>query len=226
MIGTYVQPVRTTVSSDTLRIALRNKLLSNVGKTPSEHALTTLVAMSAFETGHWKSCWNYNLGNVKAGETWSGLYTCLSNVREVLKGVEKWFSPEGELSGKDGTVIGQRWSVPPGHPQTRFRAYATLEQGLDGWVAKMTTTYRVSLEKLLAGADTDTFIKSLKGQSYFSGDLEGYQDQVRRLYMQYGGKPGDSVPMSSVGVSDGEPMWYLVASAALAAALVVWRKHK
>lgn len=195
MLGTYVSPVRTPVTGASLRDALRRNLTDATGHAPSEHALTALVAMSAFETAHWKSCWNFNLGNVKAGETWSGSYTCLAKVREIIRGVERWFDPEGETDGKGGPLIGERFSVPPGHPATRFCAFNSLAEGSQQWVAKLLKLYREPLELLLAGADTDTFVAGLERLTYFTGDLDVYQAQIRALYRQYGGEPSSNVPL-------------------------------
>lgn len=103
--GTYVPPVRTPVSPDALRAALAERL-GERGINASSHALTTLVAMSAHETGEWVSCWNNNLGNVKSAPDWAGQYTCLTNVYEILKGVKRWFSPRGETIGKNGPLKG------------------------------------------------------------------------------------------------------------------------
>ncbi len=191
MRASYVSPVRTAVTGQSLREALRVRL----GGNPSEHALTTLVAMSALETGHWKSCWNYNLGNVKAGDSWEGEYTCLANVRENIGGRERWFSPDGETDGKNGPPIGERFPVPPGHPATRFRAFDSLSDGCSGWVEKLTKGYRGPLEALLAGASTDDFAAGLKRLGYFTADLDSYQSLLRALYAQYGGDPLGSLPL-------------------------------
>lgn len=184
MRGAYVSPKRTPVAPEDMRAALAVQFASR-GIAVSEHVLTTLVAMSAHETGRWASCWNNNLGNVKAGPTWDGSYTCLTNVWEILNGVKRWFSPQGETAGKNGPVIGAVYEVPPGHPQTRFRAYATLAEGVVGFVDKMLGMYRASLDVLLGGGATDAFLASLKRQRYFTGDLEAYQKSVRSYYAEF-----------------------------------------
>ena len=195
MLGQYVPPVRTQVSPLELQQALAIRLTEALGHEPSEHALIALVAMSAFETGRWKSCWNYNLGNVKATETWPGQYTCLRRVREVIRGVERWFSPEGETAGEDGPVIDERYTLPPGHPATRFVAFSSLDQGASAWVEKLLKRYRGPVEDLLAGASTDTFIAGLKNLNYFTGDLDAYQSQVASLYREFGGPAGTGFPL-------------------------------
>lgn len=188
MKGAYVPARRTPVTPSMLREALRAQLVAR-GVQASEHALTGLVAMSAHETGRWASCWNYNLGNVKAGETWEGMYTCLDNVWEILGGVKRWFSPRGETVGKGGPLKGAEHPFPPGHPQTRFRAYASLADGVDGWVNKMLTTYRRSTAVLLSGGSTDAFLASLKSHRYFTGDLVAYQKSVRSYYREFSARP-------------------------------------
>jgi hypothetical protein len=155
--------------------------------------------MSALETGHWKSCWNYNLGNVKAGSTWAGQYTCLSKVREVLDGKERWFDTTGETDGKGGPPIGERYTVPPGDPRTRFRAFGSLAEGCRAWCEKLAKGYRGPLEDLLAGASTDDFVAGLKNLRYFTADLGNYQSLVRALYAQYStgleGEPSAPFPL-------------------------------
>ena len=195
MLGQYVPPVRTQVSPLELQQALAARLTEALGHAPSDHATIALVAMSAFETGRWKSCWNYNLGNVKATESWSGNYTCLRNVREVIRGVTRWFSPSGETAGKDGPVIGERYTLPPGHPATRFIAFSSLDQGAAAWVEKLLKRYRAPLEALLAGASTNDFIAGLKNLNYFTGDLAVYQSQVASLYREFGGPAGTGFPL-------------------------------
>lgn len=184
MRGAYVSPKRTPVAPEDMRAALAVQFASR-GIAVSEHVLTTLVAMSAHETGRWAACWNNNLGNVKATPTWDGQYTCLTNVWEILNGTKRWFSPRGETAGRNGPFIGKAYDVPPGHPQTRFRAYDTLAEGIVGFVDKLTGMYRASLDVLLAGGSSDAFVAALKRQRYFTGDLEGYQRSVRSYYAEF-----------------------------------------
>lgn len=185
--GTYVAPKRTTVTPAALRAALNWNFRAQ-GYLLSNHALDVLVAMSAHETAEWRSCWNFNLGNVKASAAYSGAYTCLTNVWERLEGKLRWFSPRGETDGKGGPLIGPEYPCPPGHPQTRFRAYASLPEGVTGFVDKMTGKYRPSLDVLLTGGSVDEFVAALKKQKYFTGNLVGYQAAVRKFYEQFTGE--------------------------------------
>jgi hypothetical protein len=182
--GHYMPPKRTRIVAGALGEVLRNEFEAQ-GLKLSPHAILVLVAMSAHETGEWVSCWNYNLGNVKASPSWEGNYTCLNNVWEVLKGKERWFSPRGEIAGRNGALIGKEWALPPGHPQTRFRAYMSLDYGVAGFVSKMLGLYRPALEVLCNGGTSDAFIAELKRLKYFTGDLVKYQASVRRFYQEF-----------------------------------------
>lgn len=196
--GTYVPPTRTKISPAAFCAALVTRFDSK-GIAASDHALTTLVAMSAHETAEWRSCWNYNLGNVKAAPAWAGQYTCLTNVWERLNGVLRWFSPRGETDGKGGPLIGPEYPVPPGHPQTRFRAYPTLSEGITGFVDKMCGQFRPSLNVLLEGGTVDDFVAALKKQRYFTGDLDGYQAAVRKFYDKFSGPTWPTLKLGDEG---------------------------
>lgn len=210
MIGTYVSPSRTVVTPGTLRVALKDAF-GAAGVPLDERALDVLVAFSAQETARWRSCWNYNLGNVKADDKWPGSYTCLTNVWEILNGVKRWFSPTGETAGKSGAPVGPRYTNPPGHPQTRFRAYASLAEGVDGFVAKMVGKYRPALDVLTAGGSSDAFVAALKRAYYFTGDLAGYQNSVRSFLREFSDEKEDVRAVQSalillgyrLGVADG-----------------------
>jgi hypothetical protein len=123
MIATYVPSVLTPLTFDeaagALRAALRDKLQAN----PTTEALALALAI-----------WNANYGNVKAGPNYVGMYTCIT-LNEVLGGKVVWFAPEGQLAGGRGTpIVGERHAVPPGHPQTRMRAYANRYDGAFAYV--------------------------------------------------------------------------------------------
>src|SRR4051812_22409528 len=46
-------------------------------------SIAVLLAQSALETGHWKSCHAYNLGNAKATAKWDGDY-CFYTADEIV----------------------------------------------------------------------------------------------------------------------------------------------
>ena len=111
----------------------------------TDQGARTLTAQFMAETGGGKYCFNWNLGNVKAGPNEQHMY--LRNVWEVdspagaqaqvarAKGLAHVATPE-EIK-KHG------WSCPAGkavavfdppHPQCRFRAYNSLRDGAQRWL--------------------------------------------------------------------------------------------
>jgi hypothetical protein len=107
---------------------MRTALTHRLRWSPALPVLALALARTAFETARWQEIWNYNWGNTRATEAYVGSY-CSYACSEVLATGLTWFIPEGELDRKDGTVMGKVWLVPPGHPQTRFRAYAGTVEG-------------------------------------------------------------------------------------------------
>lgn len=183
MIATYVQPRLTPVTPEDASRAIRAALTEIAGPV-SNMAVAIMHAQQALETGHFKSCWNYGVGNIKAGEKYSGLYTCIK-LNEVIGGRTIWFSPLGELDGKDGPVKGKTWPVPEGHPQTRMRAYNDLiaaERGKMGFLAEK--RWRPSLDRALAG-DAAGYVEVVRVAGYFTAPLLPYQRSVVSLTAKY-----------------------------------------
>jgi hypothetical protein len=113
--------------------AMKGALRNEIGSAPTRECLALALAKSALETARWRSIWNWNYGNVKAGTTYVGQYCCFE-LNEVLDGKVVWFGPKGRLSGKGGTVVAEACDDPPGHAQTRMRAYANRFDGAFSYV--------------------------------------------------------------------------------------------
>lgn len=143
MKAVYTEPVRTVFTFEEAESALRWALAGQLGKAERDVAaeiVALALAKTALETGRWKSCWNGNWGNIKAGTAYEGMFTCIL-LNEVLhrngKDVLVWFAPKGELSGNPATggrLIGPALAVPQGHAQTRMRAHANLYDGALSYV--------------------------------------------------------------------------------------------
>lgn len=142
-------------------------------KDVSPETVAVLTAHSALETGRWKSMHNWNFGNVKASASWAGLFTCF-RCNEIINGKVEWFNPS------DGG-----YSVPPGHPQTRFRAFTSLETGLVSHLTFLTTKrYIKALDEALRG-DPNKFCSELKSAGYFTAALAPYVRAVSSLFDEY-----------------------------------------
>lgn len=194
MIATYVPPRLTPLTFDdaaeAMRAALRDKLKAN----PTPEALALALAKTALETGRWKSIWCANWGNIKASATYEGMYTCIT-LNEVIGGKVVWFAPEGQLAGGRGTpVVGKVYDVPPGHPQTRMRAYANRFDGAFAYVDFVSGgRYAHAWIRLLAG-DAPGYIRALKAKGYFTADEATYAKAVISLQKEFIAKLGGCAP--------------------------------
>lgn len=153
--GLFVPAERTHATVKMVYDALRAAWPRVFSTEPDEDALRILVAMSANETGTWKSLWNWNLGNVKRirEQRW----TMLDNVWEMIDGVKQVFHPP--------------------HAQTHFSAYSSLEEAAPAWMAKMEHQWGKAWAHALAG-DAVAFSKALKKANYYSQIEEIYTREL------------------------------------------------
>jgi len=112
----------------------------------SEEGARTLAAQFMAETGGGRYCFNWNLGNVKAGSNEPHMY--LRHVWEVdtPEGAAAAVVRSGGLAhlATPEEIAKHGWACPPRkavvvfeppHSACRFRAYASLEEGVRHWVA-------------------------------------------------------------------------------------------
>jgi hypothetical protein len=197
MLATYVPPVRTRYSFEDLAYSLEVGLAGVLGKQPSRETLAVALAKCRLETGNGQFAWNHNLGNVKCPATAGGNYTCIE-LNEVIKGKVEWFAPQGKIAHKNGIVIGEASTVPPGHPQTRMQALAgPTDAGffyIDFVAGK--TRYAKAWQALLAG-NPEAYSRELAAAGYYTAPVEQYTKAVMALYVpslaKLTGKPHEEV---------------------------------
>lgn len=183
MKATWYPALLTPASPEHVSRAYRTAL-TNLIAAPSDLAVAVLHGQGALETGHFKSCWCYNAGNIKAGDGYEGMY-CNIKLNEIIAGHTVWFAPEGELDGKDGPVKGKRWPVPEGHPQTRMRAYATLASGVTDKIRFLASPHwKPALDRAMAG-DAAGYVEGVRALGYFTAPLEPYRRAVVSLAQKY-----------------------------------------
>jgi len=148
-----------------------------------------LSAQYAYETGSGRYCFNYNLGNHKAGA--NEPHTYLHGVWEGIsrEGFDRMHADPtfGELvriedpqsAAQKGHSVPQGKSVvlfDPPHPTSRFRANATMEEGVMRFadyhkhLAQKNKRY---LGALTAG-DCRAVAQMLASMGYFTGDVDAY----------------------------------------------------
>lgn len=126
---------------------------------PSNESLLVLLAQWGIETGNGRSLHNYNLGNAKRikGEPW----TMLNHVWEIIEGRRVIFEPP--------------------HPQTHFRAFASLAEGAREYLEMMHQRFAASWPEVLEG-DAAGFAHALKRQRYYTADEHAYARALKDRY--------------------------------------------
>lgn len=187
MLATYVNAKLTPFSFEDADAAMTAALRDKLGTQPSREVRALALAKTALETGRWRSIWCSNWGNVKAGEKFDGMYCCIE-LNEVLKGQVVWFSPRGQLDRKGGKVVAEPFDDPPGHPQTRMRAYANRFDGAFAYVDFVGGgRYAAAWQKLLTG-DPAGYVHALKLAGYFTADEAAYAKGVISIHREFLGK--------------------------------------
>lgn len=187
-------PVTRTVI--TLRDYARAVLLKwGGGLRPSKATVAVLWAQYCIETGG-TACWNFNVGNVKshAGDGYD--FHCLRGVWEgvspaeaerlIASGEARRDPSADHAKAVDPKAEGKRVSVvfEPPHPQTRFRAFYSLEEAMGDHLALLQKRFAGAWGAVLAG-DYKLFAQQLKARGYFTASAEAYANGMRRAYEDF-----------------------------------------
>lgn len=151
----------------------------------TESGARTLTAQFMAETGGGKYCFNWNLGNVKASASDPHMY--LRNVWECdsQAGAEAQVAKANGLAriATAAEIKAHGWKCPnvtvlfdPPHPQCRFHAYASLQDGAQRWlghhqrIAKGNAGYVVALN----AGDIGSVAHALKQARYYTAGEADY----------------------------------------------------
>jgi hypothetical protein len=164
----------TPVSPAEVLGALGRAWTKTFGQDAERKSLLVLLSQWALETGRGKSMHCYNLGNVKStGQTGDW---CFFRCNEILNGKVEWFDPE--------------------HPQTRFRAFGTLDEGALDYLTALHRRFEKSWPAVLAG-EPAAFVHALRLQNYFTANEATYTKTVVSLFEEF----SRTLPSSSASSS-------------------------
>lgn len=198
MKATYVPSKRTPFTPAALAQTLEYELGGD-GSVPWQ-PIAVLMAHCALECGRdivrgmiGPSCWNFNLVNIKASESYEGLFTCITLNEYLMRHGKRtlvWFAPQGELVAGPGSALQSAyaekpWSVPPGHPQTRMRAHVSLEQGVRDKIAFLSQQRFAKARRSAWAGDAAQYVADIHKQKYFTADVGPYQRSVVSLTHSY-----------------------------------------
>jgi hypothetical protein len=159
----------------------------------TENGARVLAAQHMSETGNGQHCYNWNLGNVKAIGSENlhmylhGVWECVANPDRAAEHVAK--GGGNAHIATDEETLAHKWKCPativvfnPPHPASRFRGFATLQEGAEFFVEKhqtMAAKNSAYLTKLNAG-DTAFVAKFLKQNGYYSASESTYAAGLKR----------------------------------------------
>jgi hypothetical protein len=129
------------------------------------------------------------------------MFTCI-RLNEVLNGKVKWFDPDS-----DG------FAVPPGHPQTRMRAFANAWDGAEQYLGVMRDRFKLAYDAMMTG-DAQKYVHTLKATGYFTADeapyLRGVQSLQREFMAKLQGLPHEDVRLDdlSADVERLQKLWF------------------
>jgi len=170
-------------------------LLSTQWPELTEAGVRTLTAQSMYETGEWMHCYNWNLGNVKAP---------LPSVPHMYLAHNLECKPQAEAERlvQDGhgqvhiatpeEITQRRWQgrcdgtsyvvFEPPHAFARFRAYGTLLEGAQRWIAHhqgIAHTYPDYVNEVNTG-DTTAVAHTMSQAGYYNGSETAYSAGMAR----------------------------------------------
>lgn len=166
MAGGPVEMKRTAISKEEIVNVIAKELLRR-GQSPQ--AAPLLAALVGAETS-FKSIWNYNLGNMAAGSSWTGNYW-----------VPPWVGKDGPRKDTPrNRRLWKEWKAnrAPG----KFRAYESLDRAVVDLVEKMIKRFPGVLEAAKSG-DPALMAKKIDTEKYCPGcDVEKYEKALRAHY--------------------------------------------
>ena len=168
--------ILTHIDPRDLANALVSAWRSIFNEAPKRESILVILAQSALETGRWRYCHAWNIGNIKhvpgdgRGFTY---YRC----NEVEHGKVVWYDPP--------------------NPACAFRAFRTLEEGAVDHLAFLRKRFAAAWHAVELG-DPRVFVQQLKAHGYFTADEKPYENSVASIFHEYDGglqfevKPDDA----------------------------------
>lgn len=156
--GNRVQRVRTEVSPAQMSQAIISAWQKKFGSSPSKEQVAMILAQNDLETGHRKSMWNYNVGNI------------------TTKG-------DGVFDYFDDLTTNEQTS--PGHwkkMKLKYRAYPNLEEGVKDYLNFLSSGRYTKAWEHIVNPDPASFSKALKDAGYYTSDEAPYTKNLVSLF--------------------------------------------
>lgn len=161
-MGNKVERIRTNVSEPQMAQAMIEAWRSLFGTQPSREQISMLLAQNALETGHRKSMWNYNIGNITTnGKDKFDYFDDLKTNEQISPGVWKKMN-------------------------LKYRAYPSLKDGAKDYINFLSKSqrYQKAWQNVL-NPNPVAFSKALKDAGYYTADEAPYTKTLSGLYSQF-----------------------------------------
>ena len=156
--GKRVDRVQTPVSESQMADAIIKIWREKFGTNPSKEQVAMILAQNDLETGHRKSMWNYNVGNITTGP--NGVfdyYDDLTTDEQVSPGVWKKMN-------------------------LKYRAYPNLEAGVKDYINLLSTGRYTKAWQHILNPDPASFSKALKEAGYYTANEAPYTKNLVSLF--------------------------------------------
>lgn len=161
-----VDTIRTKINKNDLIKGLIIGWNNLFNKMPTKEQIGVLYSQWALETGEGQSCWNFNLGNIKAVDDPTKVieYCALNGVWEIIQG--------------------KRVVLSPDNPGAWFRSFNNIEDGVFFHLQKMTTRFKSAWSAVDSG-NPAAFAHLLKLAYYYTAPEADYVKLINVYFKKY-----------------------------------------
>ena len=160
-MGNRVQRVGTPISESQMTQAVIEAWEQLFGNTPTKQQVGLVMAQNSLETGHRKSMWNYNVGNITTDGT--GVYDYfddLTTSEQIKPGVWKKMN-------------------------LKYRSYPTLMEGVKDYLRFISGKRYSKAWQNIMDPDPVAFSKALKESGYYTANEAPYTKNIVQLYSKF-----------------------------------------
>lgn len=169
-MGNRVKRTRTEITTSQLAAAITDVWRNLFASTPSQEQVSMILAQNALETGHRKSMWNYNVGNITTnGKGPYDYFDDLTTDEQIKPGTWKKMN-------------------------LKYRAYPSLKDGVQDYLKFISGKKYSNAWKFILNPDPIAFSKALKSSGYYTANEAAYTKTLSKLYEQYSKSHLDKVP--------------------------------
>lgn len=168
-MGNRVEKLQTNVTESQMAQAMIEAWKSLFGTQPSKEQIAILMSQNALETGHRKSMWNYNVGNITTDgkgkyDYWEGLDWLYQSLPPDQTGIPRR----------------QKKTI-----QLKYRAYPSLIEGAKDYLKVISSgRYAKAWENILH-PNIEEYSKALKQSGYYTADEAPYTKGLQSLFKHF-----------------------------------------